>query len=159
MKRIFMLSMFVVSVVCISEFAIAQPAGPVPAGPGGAVSESKGPEAPSMQGPPGVSGPPAEAPSFALTPHEPSGDIFFTAGIVSPDGKIYYVAFDRYLMKFKLPELKLLQKADLGIPVAPVSPSISISPDGKWIYVIQNGVVMQIEKESLSIKKTVSVSQ
>lgn len=159
MKKCFPFCFFLLLMVCIAGIAIAQPAGPISPGPGGNDPESRGPEGPSMQGPPGVSGSPAEAPPFAMMPHQPSGDIFFTSGTVSPDGKTYYVAFDRYLLKFKLPELKLLQKVDLGIPVAPVSPSISISPDGKWIYVIQNGVIMQIDKNSLGIKKTVPVSQ
>ncbi len=140
--------------------AFAQPAGPLSAGPGGLPPESKSVDGPpSMQAPPGTPSAPMDGPPFAMQPQEPSGDIFFSAGIVSPDGKTYYVAFDRYLLKYKLPELKLAQKVDLGIPVAPVSPSISMSSDGKWIYVIQNGMILQIEKESLSVKKTVPVNQ
>ena len=83
----------------------------------------------------------------------PMGESFFAAGTVSPDGKVLYIVFDKYLMSYSLPELKLVQKLDLGLPTAPVTPSICISPDGKWIYIVQNGLVFQLERETLKIKK------
>jgi len=160
MKKCFLCFFCLVTMIYLSGIATAQPSGPAPPGSGEDIRGSNVPEGPSMHGPsdaPNLS--PMSGPPTTQQPNGPSGEIFFSAGIVSPDGKTYYVAFDRYLLKFKLPELKLTQKVDIGMPVAPVSPSISISPDGKWIYVIQNGMILQIEKESLTVKKTVPVSQ
>ena len=160
MKKCLRCCFYALLLISLSGIALAQPSAPTSPQPGGGPSESIIPEAPNMPGSPGPpSSSPMEGPSFAHQQNEPPGEIYFSAGIVSPDGKTYFVAFDRYLLKYKLPELKLTQKVDIGMPVAPVSPSISISPDGKWIYVIQNGTILQIEKESLTVKKTVPVSQ
>jgi hypothetical protein len=76
----------------------------------------------------------------------------FAAGAISHDGKDLYVSFDRYLMHYALPELKLIQKVDIGLPVVPVTPSIFLSPDSGWIYIIQNGMIFQVEKKSFKIK-------
>jgi hypothetical protein len=78
--------------------------------------------------------------------------LYFAAGAISPDGKNLYVSFDRYLIHYALPELKLIQKVDLGLPVVPVTPSIFLSPDGHWIYIIKNGTLFQIDKTSFKIK-------
>jgi hypothetical protein len=80
--------------------------------------------------------------------------LYFAAGAISPDGKNLYVSFDRYLMHYALPELKLIRKVDVGLPVVPVTPSIFLSPDSNWIYIIQNGMIFQIEKKSFKIKSS-----
>ena len=80
--------------------------------------------------------------------------LYFAAGTISPDGKNLYVSFDRYLIHYALPELKLIKKVDIGLPVVPVTPSIFLSPDSNWIYIIQNGTIFQIEKMSFKIKSS-----
>jgi hypothetical protein len=104
------------------------------------------------------------APEGALPLPPPSGpaqiggvapaSLYFAAGAISPDGKNLYVSFDRYLMHYALPELKLIKKVDIGLPVVPVTPSIFLSPDSNWIYIIQNGTIFQIEKKSFKIKSS-----
>ena len=155
MKKCILFTAALMMFVCFSVVAFAQSPGAPLAVPDGTGPGLKGPVGPSLSGPPGalIPGMPT-GPSSSAPPQEPFGEIYFSAGAVSPDGKAYYVAFDRYLLKYTLPELKLAQKIDLGLPVSPVTPSISITPDGKWIYIIQNGAIVQIEKESLKVKKT-----
>lgn len=85
-------------------------------------------------------------------------DIFFAAGTVSPDSKALYVIFDKLLMHYSLPELDLKRKVELDIAVAPVNPSISISEDGKYIYVIYNGILYQIDAIAFKIEKRVKIT-
>lgn len=127
-----------------------QPAGPTESAPAGASNSPMGPAAPS--GPPILLKPSGAAPGPMPEGRGGPGPLYFASGVVSPDGKMMYVAFDRYLMCYVLPSLKLARKIDLGLPAVPMSPSVSVSPDGKWIYVIQNGTIFQIEKETFKIK-------
>jgi hypothetical protein len=127
------------------------PAGPlaVPSAPEGAPPSGPlpGPASGPLPGP--MSGPPSGP---AQMKGGAPASLHFAAGIISPDGKDLYVSFDRYLIQYALPELKLIRKVDIGLPVVPVTPSIFLSPDGNWIYVIQNGTIFQIDKISFKIK-------
>jgi hypothetical protein len=89
---------------------------------------------------------------------EQLGEIFFASGTVSSDGKYLYVIFDRFLLQYVLPTLDLKRKADLGIAVAPVTPSISISKDSKSIYVISNGILYKIDAATFKIKKRTKIT-
>lgn len=86
------------------------------------------------------------------------GEIFFTAGAASPDGQYVYVIFDRFLLQYASQTLDLKKKVDLGIPVAPVTPSITVSKDSKYIYVISNGMLFQINAEKFKIEKVKKIT-
>ena len=108
----------------------------------------------------------AEGPSAPISPAWPGqmdstpgvADIFFAAGTVSADSKALYVIFDKLLMHYSLPELDLKRKVELDIAVAPVNPSISISEDGKYIYVIYNGILYQIDAIAFKIAKRIKIT-
>ena len=61
--------------------------------------------------------------------------------------------FTRYL-----PTLELKRKVELDIAVAPITPAISISKDSKYIYVIYNGILYQIDANMLKIEKRVKMT-
>lgn len=132
----------------IQAYAL-QPEGPTgPESTAGAGNFPPGPLSPSMQSPP------SGGPHGPMPTGDRPGPLYFAASAISPDGKAIYVAFDRYLMSYSLPDMKLVRKSDIGLPAVPMTPSISVSPDGKWIYVVQNGTLFQIEKENFKIKKS-----
>ncbi len=147
MKRIVPLT-FVSLLFCISAYGNAEnPNGP-------ASSELKGPgagEAPPL--PPG-----GHRGSEQRTLEPAIGDIFFAAGIVSADDRYLYVIFDRFLLQYALPALDLKRKVDLDIASAPVTPSISISKNSEWLYVISNGMLYQIDATSLKIEKRIKIT-
>ena len=115
---------------------------------------------PSPAGPTAKEGEKGQSLSPQLFPSSPGtkketeaipGEIFFTAGTISPDGQSLYVIFDRFLLQFAPQTLDLKKKVDLGIPGAPVTPSITVSKDSKKIYVIHNGMLYQIDAETFKI--------
>jgi hypothetical protein len=69
-----------------------------------------------------------------------------------------YVIFDRFLLLYALPELELKRKLDLNIAAAPVSPSISISKDSKYLYVISNGILYRIDTPTFKIEKQMRIT-
>ncbi|MEI6259940.1 MAG: hypothetical protein WCR46_08540 [Deltaproteobacteria bacterium] len=148
MKRIW-LCMYLLVCVFFHTGIYAQepmlPTGQLPAGTGHLLPVPLAPEGARPLAPP--SG------SAQMGGVEPAS-LYFAAGAISPDGKNLYVSFDRYLIRYSLPELKLIQKVDIGLPVVPVTPSIFLSPDSNWIYIIQNGTIFQIEKISFKIKSS-----
>ncbi len=126
-----------------------------PTGPGGpATGAGNLPMGPSgaMSVPTPAQPHPSGGPSGLVPGHGGPEPLYFAAGAVSPDGKNMYVAFDRYLMCYSLPALKQVRKVDIGLPAVPMTPSISLSSDGKWIYIVQNGTIFQVEKETFKIK-------
>jgi hypothetical protein len=144
----------------------------VPTAPEAAASKmSVAAETPSSPGGPGVDPAPSgamagEGPTAPVAPAWPGqtnsmsgmGEIFFAAGTVSADSKALYVIFDKLLMHYSLPELDLKRKVELDIAVAPVNPSISISKDGKYIYVIYNGILYQIDAVEFKIEKRFKIT-
>ena len=84
-------------------------------------------------------------------------EIFFAAGTISADDKYLYVIFDRFLLQYALPALDLKRKLDLNIASAPVAPSISISKDSKWLYVVSNGILYQIDATTFKIGKQIKI--
>ncbi len=97
------------------------------------------------------------------SPSEPEmdsspGEIFFAACTTSPDGKYLYVVFDRFLLKYVLPTLEIAKKADLGIAVAPVTPSISISKDSKTILILSNGILYKVDAATFKITKQFKIT-
>jgi hypothetical protein len=138
------------------------------AGPG--QQEAAADQAPSLPLGPLGSGPiepmAGEGPSAPVAPTWPGqmdsmpgvADIYFAAGTVSADSKTLYVIFDKLLMHYSLPELDLKRKVELDIAVAPVNPSISISEDGKYIYVIYNGILYQIDAIAFKIEKRIKIT-
>lgn len=120
--------------------------GPGPIEPG----SKEGEESPLLSPPP-VSPPPG-SPTSVKKPGAEAGEVFFTAGTTSPDGQYLYVIFDRFLLQYASQTLDLKKRVDLGIPVAPVTPSITVSKDSKKIYVICNGMLYQIDAATFKIE-------
>jgi len=149
---------FVLLFLCVSHYGYAQqPGGPIK--PGSKGEEAIGPGGPGPAGPAlkegekGQSLTPQPLPSAPGAKKETEvGEIFFTAGAISPDGQYLYVIIDRFLLQYAPQTLDLKKKVDLGIPGAPVTPSITISKDSKKIYVIHNGMLYQIDAEKLKIE-------
>ncbi len=137
--------------------AVAGQAPSLPLGPAGpAPNESMAGEGPSAPISPEWPGQMDSARQMDSTPGV--ADIFFAAGTVSADSKALYVIFDKLLMHYSLPELDLKRKVELDIAVAPVNPSISTSEDGKYIYVIYNGILYQIDAIAFKIEKRIKIT-
>jgi hypothetical protein len=136
---------------------VAEQAPSLPLGPAGPAPNE------SMAGE-GISAPispdwPGQMDSTRQMDSPPGGaDIFFAAGTVSADSKALYVIFDKLLMHYSLPELDLKRKVELDIAVAPVNPSISISEDGEFIYLIYNGILYQIDAIAFKVEKRIKIT-
>jgi len=85
-------------------------------------------------------------------------EIYFAAGTLSADNKFFYVIFYKFLLQYALPTLDLKLKLDLNIAAAPVNPSISISKDLKYLYMISNGILYQIDVSIFKIKKLMRIT-
>jgi len=85
-------------------------------------------------------------------------EIYFAAGTVSADDKYFYVIFDRFLLQYALPALDLKRKLDLNIAIAPVNPSISISKDSKYLYIIHNGILHLVDTTTFKIEKRIKIT-
>ena len=165
MKKIGMV-VFVLLFLCVSHYGYAQqPGGPIK--PGSKGEEAIGPGGPGPAGPALKEGekgqsltpqPLPSAPGAKKETETEVGEIFFTAGTISPDGQYIYVIFDRFLLQYASQTLDLRKKVDLGIPVAPVTPSITVSKDSKYIYVISNGMLFQIDTEKFKIEKVKKIT-
>ena len=153
---------FVILFLYVSNSAYSQP--PIgPVRPGSKEGETLGP------GPAGPASKEGEK-SQSLFPQplspatgkmqetEQPGEIYFAAAATSPDGQYLYVIFDRFLLQYASQTLDLKKKVDLGIPVAPVTPSITVSKDSKNIYVIYNGVLYQIDAVKFKIENTKKIT-
>ena len=145
---------FVLLFLCYHYGYAQQPTGPVKPGSKGEETIGPGPAGPaSKEGEKGQSLTPQPLSSAPGAKKETEvGEIFFTAGAISPDGQYLYVIIDRFLLQYAPQTLDLKKKVDLGIPGAPVTPSITISKDSKKIYVIHNGMLYQIDAEKLKIE-------
>ena len=128
----------------------------------GSTDQSRGEAAPVQPGPGQVPGAESSQPAgpgpipggpTGSSAASPAGEIFFAAAAVSPSGKYLYAILDRFLLRYNLPELELDKKAELPLISAPVSPSISVSPDEKYIYVVQNGMIFKIDAKTWQIQK------
>jgi hypothetical protein len=139
--------------------------GQQPAGPAGAEpkeQEKAGPlPSEPVSGKAGkVSAPPLDPsmrPGMENSKEMQAGDVFFAAGALSPNDEFLYVVFDRFLLQYDSKTLDLKKKADLGIPAAPVTPSITVSKDGKHVYVISNGILLQINVTTFEVEKSKKV--
>ena len=154
---------FVLLFLCVSNYGYAQqPGGPMKPGSKGEEAIGPGPAGPALkEGEKGQSLTPQPLPSSPGAKKETEtevGEIFFTAGVASPDGQYIYVIFDRFLLQYASQTLELKKKVDLGLPVAPVTPSITVSKDSKYIYVISNGMLFQINAEKFKIENTKKIT-
>lgn len=138
----------------LTVYAWAQSSPPPAPEKGEAAPAYPGPSPESGAGPSQVQTGPPPISQEGAPPSAPIGEIFFAAVTVSPDSNHLYVILDRFLLKYKLPQLELVKKVELPLISAPVSPSISVSPGEKYIYVVQNGVIYQIDGKTLQIKKS-----
>jgi len=146
---------FVLLFLYVSNYGYSQqPTGPMRPGSKGEEAIGQGPAGPaSKEGEKSQSLTPQPLPSTPGTKQETEvGEIFFTAGTISPDGQYIYVIFDRFLLQYASQTLELKKKVDLGLPVAPVTPSVTVSKDSKYIYVISNGMLFQINAEIFKIE-------
>ncbi len=119
---------------------------------------------------------PAQAPAPEATPAKPEGsptglaepaeemegeleEVFFSSGAISPDGQTLYVLLDRSLAQYAVPSLELKKKVEIGIPSAPVTPTLFFSKDGRQLYVIQNATLFQINAETLKVEQQKKLMQ
>jgi hypothetical protein len=155
MKKIGVM-IFVLLFLSVSNYGYSQqPSGPMKPESKGEEAIGPGPAGPaSKEGEKSQSLTPQPLPSSPGTKKETEtelGEIYFTAGTISPDGQSLYVIFDRFLLQYAPQTLDLKKKVDLGIPGAPVTPSITVSKDSKKIFVIHNGMLYQIDAETFKI--------
>ena len=147
MKKIVVM-VFVVLLFCFNSYSHGQqPNAPAKA------------EVKTLPAPGGPSSGPGPMPGAVKDmPQAEVGEIFFAAGTISADDKFLYVILDRFLLQYVLPTLELKRKVELDIAVAPITPTISISKDSTYIYVIYNGILYQIDAAKLKIEKQIKIT-
>lgn len=101
---------------------------------------------------------PSSVPGMKQEKEMEAGEVFFAAGATSPDGQYVYVVFDRFLLQYASQTLELKKKADLGIPTAPVTPSIATSKDSKYLYVISNGMLFQVNAVTFKVENVKKIA-
>lgn len=101
---------------------------------------------------------PSPVPGMEKVKEMEAGELAFAAGATSPDGQFLYIVFDRFLLQYDSKTLDLTKKFDLGIPTAPVTPSISVSKDSKYLYIISNGILFQINGTTFKVENAKKIT-